>query len=288
MRWSLLFGNFVIGSGVMVVIGTLNDVARSLEVSVSIAGQLITFAAAVICFGAPLLAGWLGRFDRRKLLAASLAWYAIGHGLCALAPSYAALWPLRTLTVLGAAVFTPQAAATIGALSAPAERGRDITFVFLGWSVASVLGLPMAAWIGDTFGWRSAFIAVAILGAVGTVWVLATVPRGIRPASLNLAAWRGVLTDRVLMAMVLVTALAGAAQFTLFSYLAPYFRNVYAAGTAEVTLLFVWFGIFGFIGNVVASRYVDRFGAARGVDITLGLIAISLLAWPFAGSVLGL
>src|SRR4029078_3553100 len=79
VRWSLLFGNFVIGCGVMVVVGTLTDIARSLEVSFSVAGQLITVAAAVMCFGAPLLAGWVGGLDRRKLLAASLPLYAIGH-----------------------------------------------------------------------------------------------------------------------------------------------------------------------------------------------------------------
>ena len=74
VRWSLLFGNFVIGCGVMVVVGTLSDIAASLAVSVSVAGQLIAAAAAVMCFGAPLLASWVGALDRRKLLAASLAW----------------------------------------------------------------------------------------------------------------------------------------------------------------------------------------------------------------------
>jgi len=64
VRWSLLFGNFVIGCGVMVVPGTLNDISRALDVSVSLAGQLIAIAAAVMCFGAPLLAGWVGGRDR--------------------------------------------------------------------------------------------------------------------------------------------------------------------------------------------------------------------------------
>ncbi len=73
VRWALLFGNFVIGCGVMVVVGTLTDISRSLDVSVSVAGQLITVAATVMCFGAPLLAGWIGGLDRRKLLAAALA-----------------------------------------------------------------------------------------------------------------------------------------------------------------------------------------------------------------------
>ncbi len=285
VRWSLLFGNFVIGCGVMVVVGTLVDIAQSLAVSISVAGQLVAAAAVVMCFGAPLLAGWIGSVDRRLLLAGALAWYAIGHALCALAPSYATLLPIRALTVLGAAAFTPQAAAAIGAMSTPEHRGRDITFIFIGWSVASVVGIPTSAWLGDTFGWRSAFFAVAALGAIGAVWVWTTVPGGVRPVSLTLVAWRGVFGDRVLMAMVFVTALSGAGQFTLFSYFAPYFKHAVGASTVEVTLLFVWFGVFGVVGNTLASKYVDRIGADRAVSFALVLMALSLVAWPFAGGV---
>ena len=282
VRWSLLFGNFVIGCGVMVVVGTLTDISRSLAVSVSVAGQLITVAAAVMCFGAPLLAGWVGALDRRKLLAASLAWYAIGHALCALVPSFAALMPVRALTVLGAAVFTPQAAAAMGAMTPPAERGGAITFIFLGWSIASVVGMPISAWLGDNFGWQSAFFGIAALGAIAAVWVLATVPANVRPPTLTLAAWRSAFANPVLMAMVLVTALAGAGQFTLFSYIAPYFKTVIGASSNDVTLLFVWFGVFGVIGNAIASRYVDRFGADRAVGFSLVLMAVSLIAFPWA------
>ncbi|MEO8836077.1 MAG: MFS transporter, partial [Caldimonas sp.] len=285
VRWSLMYGNFVIGSGVMVVVGTLTDIAGSLAVPVAVAGQLVAIAALVMCLGAPLLAGWIGSIDRRRLLAASLAWYALGHALCALVPSFAALLPVRALTVLGAAVFTPQAAAAIGAMAPPAERGRSVTFIFIGWSIASVIGIPAAAWIGDTLGWRAAFFAVAGLGAVGAAWVLVALPAGIRPAPLTLAAWRSAFGSPVLMAIVFVTVLSGAGQFTLLSYFAPYFKNVLGAGTTAVTALFVCFGVFGVVGNTVASRYVDRIGAGRAVAIALVLMALSLLAWPFAGSI---
>ena len=288
VRWSLMSGNFVIGCGVMVVVGTLNDVARSLAVSVSVAGQLVAVAAVMMCLGAPLLAGFVGAFDRRKLLAGSLAWYGIGHLLCALAPSYAALLPIRALTVLGAAVFTPQAAAAVGALAPPAERGRAITFIFIGWSLASVVGMPVSSWLGDAFGWRAAFVAIACLGLVAAAWVWVTLPSGLKPTALTLAAWKSVFGNRVLMAVVFVTALAGAGQFTLFSYFAPYFKTQLGASTAEVTLLFVCFGAFGVLGNSLASRHIDRIGAGRAVAFGLALMALSLLAWPLAHGVLAL
>ena len=280
LRWALMFGNFVTGCGVMVAIGTLNDLARSLHVSVSLAGQLVAIAAVTVCFGAPLLAGWVAGFDRRRLLALSLLWYALGHALCACMPSYALLWPVRAATVLAAAVFTPQAGAAIAFMAAPHERGRHITFIFLGWSVASVLCLPMSSWLGETFGWRVAFSAVAVLALVAAAWVYAAMPNGVRPAGLSMQAWGQVLTHPVLMAMVLVTALSGAGQFTLLSYFAPYYRLALGADAEQISLILMWFGAFGLVGNVVLTRVIDRVGPNVAVAAALGLIFLSLLLWP--------
>ena len=288
VRWALMFGNFVIGCGVMVVPGTLNDLARSLQVSVALAGQLIAIAAATMALGAPLLAGWVAGFDRRRLLAWTLVWYAVGHALCALMPGYAALWPLRALTMLAAAVFTPQAAAAIGVMAAPHARGRAITFVFLGWSLASVLGLPIGAWLSKHYGWQVAFRAVAALGLVGAVWVYRVMPDGVRPTALTRRAWIEVLTHPVLMPMVLVTALSGAGQFTLQSYITPYYRQVLGASAEQIALLLMSFGAFGLIGTLVLTRVIDRIGANVAVGVALGLVALSLLLWPLGVSVLSM
>jgi predicted MFS family arabinose efflux permease len=281
-RWALLFGNFVIGCGVFVVAGTLNDISRSLQVSVPLAGQLIAIGGAMMCFGAPLLAGWVSGFDRRRLLAWTMLWYAAGHALCALMPSYAALWPLRAATVLGAAVFTPQAAAAMGFMAPPEQRGRAITFIFLGWSVASVLGMPLAAWLGEVHGWRVAFGAVAALSVLAAWGVFTSLPDGVKPAALSLKDWKAVLTHPLLMLIIMVTALQSAGQFTVFSYMAPYYRQVLQASPAQITLLFAWFGAFGLIGNLLLTRHIERIGANRAVALATVSIALSLLLWPLA------
>ena len=283
-RWALLAGNFAIGCGVMVVPGALNDIVHSLDVSVAVGGQLIAIAAAVMCFGAPLAAGFVAGFDRRRLLMLTLLWYAAGHALSALAPSYAALLPLRALTVIGAAVFTPQAAAAMGHMAPPEQRGRAITFIFLGWSIASVLGMPVHSYIGEAFGWRWAFVLVAALTAVAAWWVWRAMPDGVKPPPLSLAAWKEVFTHPVLMGIVLVTALSATGQFTVFSYFAPYYRQVLDASAGEVSFLFFWFGAFGLLGNVLVSRSIDGVGAPRVVLVLLTLIGVSLAAWPLAGS----
>ena len=279
-----MVGNFAIGCGVMVVAGSLNDLATALQVSAAVAGQLITAGAIAMGLGAPLLAVALVRFDRRWLLTAALLWFALGHALSALMPGYAALLPMRVLAVLGAAVFTPQAAAAINVMAPPAQRGRAITTVFLGWSLSSVLGMPLHSFIAETVGWRWAFGLVAVLSTAAAWGVWRTVPEGVKPPTLTLASWGRVLTHPLLMGMVGVTLLSAAGQFTLFSYFAPYYRQVLGASAGQVSFLFFWFGAFGLLGNVLLSRWIDRLGAARCVHIAIVLMALALAMWPLTGA----
>jgi DHA1 family inner membrane transport protein len=287
-RWALLAGNFVIGCGVMVVGGTLNDLTQSLKISVAQGGHLIAIAAVMMGVGAPLLAAAVSRFDRRSLLTWAMLWFALGHALCALAPDYDWLWPIRALTVLSAAVFTPQAAATMGFMSTPAHRGRSITFVFMGWSVASVAGMPLAAWIGERMGWRVAMMLIA-LGALAAAWLVrASLPAGIKPPALSLRSWRKVLRSPLLMAVVLVTACQSAGQFTVLAYAAPYYKQDFGASPEEISLMFAWFGGLALAGNLLLNRVVDKMGAARAVTITLSLMTVSLLIWPLGTNLLWL
>lgn len=283
-RWSLLFGNFVIGCGVMVVGGTLNDLTHDLNISVTTGGQLLAIAALMMGFGAPLLAWLIGHIDRRTLLACTMVWYAIGHLLCALAPSYPWLWPVRALTVLSAAVFTPQAAATAGFMSTPAKRGQAITFVFMGWSIASVAGMPLTAWIGERMGWRMAMVLIGVAAFASAWLVWRHLPAGIRPPAISLRSWRKVLKSPLLMAVVAVTACQSAGQFTVLGYTAPYYKQVFGASPEEISLMFGWFGALALAGNVLLNRSIDRVGAAPAVTLTLSLMALSLLMWPLAGS----
>jgi MFS family permease len=253
----------------MVTAGVLNDIVRSLQVSVALGGQLVGAAAAVMAVGSPLMAAALSGWDLRKLLVLALLWFGAGHAVSALMPSYAALLPVRCLCMLGAAAFTPQAAAAISALTPAAERGRAITFVFLGWSVASVLGMPISAYIGETWGWRWAFVLVALLSLLAAAGVWRALPHGIRPAALSRADWQKVLTHPLLMGIVLVTAMSSAGQFTLFSYFAPYYSQVLGASAAQISLLFLCFGAVGLVGNVLLTHTIDRIGAATAVALAL-------------------
>lgn len=274
--WPLMFGNVVIGMGVMVVAGLLNEIRSGLEVSITTAGHLISASALLVCLGAPLLAMLVARWDRRRLLVGSLLWYALFHALAALAPGFDALLTSRVLAMVSAAVFTPQAAACVGQLVPEHQRGRGITFVFLGWSVASVLGTPLGAWIGGTFGWRWTMGLMALLSAVAAVWLHIRMPRGVVPPPLSASAWRQTLLSSTLLLTLSITVVSAAGQFVFFSYMAPYVADRFGLGAAALSSLLLVYGLCGFIGNAAVSRWIDRIGPPRAMAWALGGIALGM------------
>jgi predicted MFS family arabinose efflux permease len=280
----MMFGNIVIGTGVMVAAGVLNDIVASLSVSVATAGHLISGGAWVVCLGAPLFAALVAGWDRRKLLVGSLLWYGVWHALAALAPGFNSLNLLRSLALMSAAIFTPQAASCIGLLVPMHQRGRAITFVFLGWSVASVLGMPLGAWIGGTLGWRWSMGLIASLSWLGAAWLWQRMPDGVVPPALSVAAWRQTLSSRTLWVTLGVTVLSAGGQFVLFSYMAPYIHARFDTSPAQFSALLLGYGGMGFVGNALLSRYIDRVGASRAVLIALTCIACGMLMAPWANS----
>ena len=290
--WPLMFGNVVIGMGVMVVAGLLNDIRSALSVSISTAGLLISASALLVSLGAPLLAMLVGRWDRRRVLVGSLVWYALFHGLAALAPGFDSLLTTRVLAMVSAAVFTPQAAACIGLLVPEHQRGRGITFVFLGWSVASVLGTPLGAWIGGTFGWRWTMGLMALLSIVAAGWLQLRMPAKVVPAPLSASAWRQTLLSPTLMLTLSITVVSAAGQFVLFSYMAPFVADRFAVGATALSLLLLVYGLCGFAGNAVVSRWIDRIGPPRAMAWALGGMALGMglinLTTVFAGMVLAI
>jgi MFS transporter, DHA1 family, inner membrane transport protein len=280
------FGNFVIGTGVMLVPGMLVVLATDLGATVPQTALLITIAAIGMCVGSPVLAMMTSRIDRRTLLAGSLVLYAVGHVLCAFAPNLTALIVVRAVTLLGAAVFTPQAATTLGLVIAPERRAAAITAVFLGWSVASVFGSPAAAWLGAQIGWRWTFAGFSVVCVIGVMWVLRVVPRGLFGASLSMQAWLRVARHPALIAILLVTAASASGQFTTFAYIAPYVGSVLGPSANTLSLALVLFGAAGIVGNVWATRRITARGAASNVAISLACMCVGMTLLALFGNVL--
>lgn len=267
--WSLLFGNFVIGTGVLLPAGLLNVLGSDLNVTPSTAGLLLFAGGLVVGIGAPVLAGITSAIDRRFLLAVCGGIYALGHVLAALAPEFWSLLIIRTITMVAAALFTPQAAATVGLIVPAEKRSQAIAFIFLGWSMASVAGIPLGSILAAQIGWRATFFAMAVLSAIAMVGVWLSLKPGLRVQPLSLSSWMVVFKNPLMLCVLVVTLLSMSGQFTLVSYLAPTLREAFAATPSNIALLFAIFGVAGVFGNYVATRAIGVIGVEPAVLIAI-------------------
>jgi len=277
----LCFGNFIIGTGTLIVPGMLPALAEGLSVKVPVAAQLITAFAFTVCVTAPPLAALTARFDRRALLVMVQLLFAGGHLASAYASTLHELLILRVVSSVGAALFTAQAASTAALLVPTQRRGSAIAFVFVGWSIASVVGMPLGAYVSERIGWSAAFIIVGIGALVAATALYVTLPRGLKIAPIGRAMWASLFGSRSLMMAVAVTAIQAAAQFTVLSFLVPSIKTLFNASAETVSLLLVAFGVTGVAGNLIGARMVDRIGAAKVTLLGLSSMLISHVVWLF-------
>ena len=169
---------FAFGTEAFVIVGLLPVIAADLQISLAATGQLVTTYAIAYAVGSPILAVTFNNFDRKTVLMLALSCFIAGNLLAVAATSFPALLISRIYMALGAGLCAPTGLAIAVAIATPERRGRAIALVSSGTTVATVLGAPIGTLIGNAFGWRSAFILVALLGAIALAGLSFGLPRG--------------------------------------------------------------------------------------------------------------
>lgn len=276
---ALMLGNFVTGSSVLAPAGMLPELAQGLDVTIRTAGLLITFGAVVLCVGSPLAAWLTSRIERRRLLGVTLAVMAFANAASAFAPDYASLLAIRLVMLAIGALYTPQAAGTAAMIVPASRRGSTIAYVFLGWSLATAVGLPLITLIASRFGFRAAFGAIGLLGSVSFLLLAWRLPTGLVGTPVDLKTWADLGRNRMIVLLLAITTLQTAGQFEAFTFMGPLLMRLTGAGPDAISLMFGLFGVCAFTGVVIASRIVDSWGAWRTSLLFTGLILAGLIGW---------
>jgi MFS transporter, DHA1 family, inner membrane transport protein len=280
--WMLMFGNFIIGTGILLPAGLLNDLMAAFSISASRAGLLMFVGGLVVGIGAPLFAASTSRIERRHLLTGSLILYGAGHLGAALAPQFEMQVLLRALTVVGAAIFTPQAASTVGLLVPLEKRASAIAFIFIGWSAASVAGIPLGTLLADMLGWRMVYGLMAVLCLLAAAGVWLSLKPGLFVTPLSLAAWKEAFSTPIMWLVYAVTLLSMSGQFSMFGYIAPILKQGFGATSQMISAMFAVVGIAGVVGNTLASRIVARFGIDQVIAIGLASLCIGFFGFALS------
>ena len=282
---ALMFGNLVTGCTVLAPAAMLIELSSDLGVTVHAAGLLITFGAVVLCIGSPLTAWLTSRIERRTLLTATLAVLALGNIASAFAPDYASILIIRLIMLGIGALYTPQAAGTAALIVAPEKRGGTIAYVFLGWSLAAAVGLPLITFMASRYGWRAAYGGIGALGSLSFVLLAWRLPAGLIGARVDLKTWIDLAGNRAIMVLLLITTLLMSGQFAVFTYMGPLLAKLTRVGPDAVGLVFAIYGLCGFTGIAIVSRTVDSWGAYRTSVLCISLVLAGITGWALsAGS----
>jgi predicted MFS family arabinose efflux permease len=285
---ALMLGNIVTGSSVLAPAGMLSDLSDSLDVSIRTAGLLITFGAVVLCIGSPVTAWLTSRVERRALLTSVLAVLAITNIASAFAPDYASLLAIRLIMLAIGVIYTPQAVGT-AALIVPAEkRGSTIAYVFLGWSLAAAVGLPLITFIASRYGWQAAYAGIGALGVVSFFLLLWCLPGKLVTPPVDLRTWLDLGRNRMVVLLLAITLLQTSGQFTVFTFMGPLLKKLTEAGPDAIGLVFALYGVFGFLGIAFATRIVDSWGAYRTSLLFMSMIFAGIAGWALGAGVYAL
>ena len=276
---TLMLGNIVTGCSVLAPAGMLSELSEDLGVSIRTAGLLITFGAVVLCVGSPVTAWLTSRIERRTLLTAVLAVLALTNVASAFAPDYASLLVIRLVMLAVGVIYTPQAAGT-GALIVPVEkRGSTIAYIFLGWSLAAAVGLPLITFIASRYGWRVAYGGIGGLGVLSFVLLLWRLPGALKGTPVELKTWAELSRNRTIVLLLSITAAQTSGQFTILTFMAPLLKKLTDASPDAIAFVFALYGIAGFVGILVATRIVDTWGAYRTSLLFNTLVATGIAGW---------
>lgn len=269
---------FVIVTTEFLIIGLLPALAKDLNISIAMAGQLVTlFAFTVMLFG-PVLTARLAHVDRRKLFTFILLIFAASNVLAATSPNIWVLALARFAPALLLPVFWGTASETAGQLAGPAHAGKAIANVYMGISAALVFGIPLGTLAADSVGWRGSFwILAALCLLIGLLIhiVMPTLPSAPKRDAADKQTQ--IFRDPRFLAHVVLSTLAFTAMFTAYTYLADTLQRLAGIAPNQVGWWLMGFGAVGMLGNHVGGRLVDRSPLGSTV-LFLALLAAGMLA----------
>lgn len=288
---ALAAGAFGIGVTEFAPMGLLNVMAEDLDVSIPAAGLLVSAYAFGVVLGAPLMTLTTGRIPRRSLLIGLMAIFTLGNLLSALSTGYEMLLVSRLITSLNHGAFFGVGSVVAAGLVAPDRRAGAVAAMFMGLTIATVVGVPLATWAGEQAGWRAVFWGVAALGVVAMAALRLTLPKVPADTTANVLAELRVLGRGPVLAALALTVIGSSAMFTVFTYIAPILEQETRASLGYVTAMLVTYGLGLSVGNWLGGRFADRsvdrtlFGALAGLVVLLGAFA-ALMPWAGPTAVL--
>lgn len=272
---------FVLGCSEFIVVGILNDLSHQFNKSVTSVGYLVTIFAFVYALSTPILTALIGKFRYYWSLFWFMIIFILSNILSAVSPNYTVLTVSRIMTALVSGIII-SLALTFANLIAPLEkRAWLVSWVFSGFSIASVFGVPLGTWISTTFNWRVSFIVITIASILTLLLFALSMPKDPRATSSKLLTQLLLMRDSRILLGCLLVMLSASGIYVFYTYLRPILTSELGFPIDSLSILLFVFGIMSIISNQASGRLAENNGLLKMPAVYLlevilfGLMAIT-------------
>ncbi|MDY0746380.1 MFS transporter [Paucibacter sp. R3-3] len=284
---ALALAAFGIGTTEFVILGLLSNVASDLAVSIPVAGWLVTGYALAVAIGAPAMAIATAKLPRKQALVGLMGIFIVGNVLCAVATGYSMLMLARVVTALCHGAFFGIGAVVASGLVAEDKRASAVALMFTGLTLANVLGVPLGTALGQAWGWRATFWAVALIGVVALAALVLLLPREAVQQKTDLRRELCVFRERGVWMALGMTVFSSGSMFAMFTYIAPILGEVTGLSPHAISGTLLVIGVGLTIGNVVGGRLADWKLMPTLVGLFIAMAAVQLIFTGAAHSTIG-
>ncbi len=259
----LIASSFMLGMSEFIVVGILPDIAADLKISEVTVGNLVSLFAFVYAPVTPLGSALSARFPRFATHLTLIGIFLAGNLLCAFAPNYAVLVVARIMIALVSGTLVAVAMTYAPDVTTDKFRTKFIAWVFSGFSIASVVGVPVGTWVANTFGWRWAFHIINVLTIMLIVGMVVALPRNSHIVKIGFLPQFRLFFDRRIQLGVLDVVCGAAASYVFYTYLTPIMRDEVHVPEQYLSVGLVIFGAACLWSNLYGGKLADR---GRGVE----------------------
>ncbi|MGJ9421847.1 MFS transporter [Aeromicrobium sp. CF3.5] len=279
--FALALGGFAIGTTEFMTMGLLEEIAAGIDRTNAETGHIITAYAFGVVVGAPIIVALGARLPKRELAIGLILALGIGNAFTALADGYVPVMIARFVAGLPHGAYFGVASLLAASLVRPQAKGRAVSMVMLGLSVATVAGVPASTLLGQSLGWRSAYWAVLVIAIAAAAMIAAVVPHSPANRSASVRGELSALKKPQVLYAVSAGMIGFGGLFAMYSYIAPIVTQVMSLDERWIAAFLLVFGVGSVLGSWLAGILAD-WNTERSILIGFGSMAVSLLVFFFA------
>jgi DHA1 family arabinose polymer transporter-like MFS transporter len=274
---SLALGGLTIGITEFVMMGILPDIAANLNISIPVAGYLISAYALGVVIGAPLLVIITRNYPPKKTLLILASMITVFNTLSIIAPNYGFLFAVRLLSGLPHGAFFGVGAVVASRLADKGKEAQAISVMFAGLTIANLVGVPIGTYIGHNFSWRYTFIIIAVVGTLTVCSLYFWMPNIEAKAREAMKTQLLFFKKAEAWLVILITAIGSGGLFCWISYIAPLLTDISGFASGDVSYIMMLAGLGMVLGNFIGGKLADRYSAEKTIIVLLSVMAIDLL-----------